>query len=59
MRFVQGPDFPTAGLHLGAGTASGRAYETGRGTISCGPAEIEVEEEERPGVDRHHQIPTR
>ncbi len=43
MRFVQGPDFPTAGIIAGR-EGIRRAYETGRGTITLrGRTEIEVE----------------
>jgi DNA gyrase subunit A len=34
MRFVPGPDFPTAGVILGRDGIR-KAYETGRGTITC------------------------
>jgi DNA gyrase subunit A len=43
MRFVQGPDFPTAGIIAGR-EGIRRAYETGRGTITLrARTEIEVE----------------
>jgi DNA gyrase subunit A len=47
MRFVQGPDFPTAGIIAGR-EGIRRAYETGRGSISI-RARTEIETEKKSG----------
>ena len=52
MRYISGPDFPTAGLICGRGGIK-EAYETGRGTIKM-RARMEVEETAR----RSHLIVT-
>ncbi|MFT3711293.1 MAG: DNA gyrase subunit A [Archangium sp.] len=49
MKFVQGPDFPTAGIIAGR-EGIRRAYETGRGTITL-RARVEVEANEKTGKD--------
>jgi DNA gyrase subunit A len=52
MRYIQGPDFPTAGFICGCGGIK-EAYQTGRGTIKM-RARVEVEESGR----RSHLIVT-
>ncbi|MFZ5445181.1 MAG: DNA gyrase subunit A [Myxococcota bacterium] len=47
MRFVQGPDFPTAGIIAGR-EGIRRAYETGRGSITV-RARVEVETDKKSG----------
>lgn len=47
MRWVQGPDFPTAGIITGR-EGIRRAYETGRGSITI-RARVEVETEKKSG----------
>jgi len=49
MKFVQGPDFPTAGIIAGR-EGIRRAYETGRGSITL-RARVEVEVNEKSGKD--------
>jgi DNA gyrase subunit A len=47
MRWVQGPDFPTAGIIAGR-EGIRRAYETGRGSITI-RARVEIETEKKSG----------
>ena len=47
MKFVQGPDFPTAGIIAGR-EGIRRAYETGRGSITL-RARVEVETDKKTG----------
>lgn len=50
MKFIQGPDFPTAGEILGR-TGIKKAYRTGRGVITIrGKAEIEVGKNDRERI---------
>ena len=49
MKFVQGPDFPTAGIIAGR-EGIRRAYETGRGSITI-RARVEVETDKKNGRD--------